>query len=99
MRVLIWEEFYVKNDQLSNALTYLVGFMNPWHMPLFFLLAGASTWFALRFRSGGEYVKERFKRLFLPFIFGVLVIVPLRSYLWAATEFGKGVSPLHILLE
>ncbi len=77
----IWEEFYVKNDQLSHALTYLVGFMNPWHMPLFFLLAGASTWFALRFRSGGEYVKERFKRLFIPFIFGVLVIVPLQSYL------------------
>ena len=77
----VWGNFYAKNDQLSNALTYLLGYLNQWHMPLFFLLAGASTWFALRFRSGGRYVKERFLRLLIPFIFGVLVIVPPQSYL------------------
>ena len=50
-------------------------------MPLFFVLAGASTWFALRKRSGGQYAKERFKRLLVPFIFGFLVIVPPQIYL------------------
>jgi glucan biosynthesis protein C len=77
----IWEEFYAKNDQVSSALTYIISYMHPWHMPLFFLLAGASTWFALRFRSGGQYTKERFKRLLIPFIFGVLVLIPPQSYL------------------
>jgi glucan biosynthesis protein C len=77
----IWEEFYAKNDQTSKALSYLIACLGPWHMPLFFLLAGASTWFALRFRSGGTYTRERFKRLLVPFIFGVLVIVPPQSYL------------------
>ena len=77
----IGEEFYAKNDQTSKALTYFIDYLKPWHMPLFFLLAGASTWFALRFRSGGSYTRERVKRLLVPFIFGVLVIVPPQSYL------------------
>jgi peptidoglycan/LPS O-acetylase OafA/YrhL len=49
-------------------------------MPLLFLLAGASTWFALQFRSGGQYLKERFIRLLIPFVFALLVIVPIQSY-------------------
>ncbi|MCP4543899.1 MAG: acyltransferase [Chloroflexi bacterium] len=82
----IWELFYAKSQQASAALTYIfVGFVNPWHMPLFFLLAGASTWFALHFRSGGQYVKERFTRLIIPLIFGVLVIVSPQAYLGART--------------
>jgi glucan biosynthesis protein C len=49
-------------------------------MPLLFLLAGISTWYALRFRSGAKYVKERFKRLLVPFTFGLLIIVPPQIY-------------------
>ena len=72
--------FYVKNATLSQALTYFIMYVHPWHMPLLFLLAGASTWFALGFRSGGQYAKERFVRLLIPFIFGLLVVVPPQSY-------------------
>jgi len=57
----IWEEFYAKNDQVSNALTYLIEYLNIWHIPLFFMLAGDSTWFVLRFQTRGEYSKERLK--------------------------------------
>ena len=73
--------WYVKNDTLSEALTYFIFYVHPWHMPLLFLLAGASTWFALSYRSAGQYTKERFIRLLIPFIFGLLVIVPPQSYL------------------
>jgi hypothetical protein len=82
----IWEPFYAKSAEVSASLTYIfVGAVNPWHMPLFFLLAGAATWFALSFRSGGEYVKERFRRLVIPLAFGLLVIVPPQPYLGALT--------------
>ena len=81
-----WEPFYAKSDQVSTGLTYaLIGAVNPWHMPLFFLLAGASTWFALGFRRGGQYVGERIKRLIVPLLFGLLVIVPPQSYVGALT--------------
>ena len=81
-----WNNFYAKSDQVSAALTHIfIGSINSWHMPLFFLLAGASTWFALGFRSGGQYVKERLKRLIVPLLFGTLVIVSPQTYVGALT--------------
>ena len=76
------ENFYVQNDHLSSVLYYMfIASIGPWQMSLFFLLAGASTYYALRKRSGGEYSRERFKRLLIPFVFGVLVLIPPQSYL------------------
>lgn len=77
----IWEPFYAKSVETSAALSYwVIGFLGQWHMPLLFLLAGASTWFALGFRSGGQYARERLTRLLLPFLFGLLVVVPPQGY-------------------
>jgi peptidoglycan/LPS O-acetylase OafA/YrhL len=77
----IFDPFYVKNAELSPWLSYLVvALLEMWQMPLLFLLAGASTWYALRRRSGGQYVGERLKRLLVPFLFGTLVIVPPQMY-------------------
>lgn len=73
-------EFYVKNEKSSYAMNCLIAFVHQWHMPLFFLLSGAGTWFALSFRSVVDYVQERFKRLFIPFLFGTLVLVPAQVY-------------------
>ncbi len=76
----IWDPFYVKNSQLSGLLSYMILFIDRWHMPFLFLLAGASTWFALRHRSGVQYAKERLLRLLIPLLFGVLVINPPQIY-------------------
>ncbi len=75
------EEFYVKSATLSKGLTYFVEYLGPWHMPLLFFLAGASTWFALSHRDGRHYAGERFKRLFVPFLFGLVLLIPPQSYL------------------
>jgi len=83
------EEFYVKNDQLSLALSYFVTYLGAWHMPLLFLLAGAASYFALARRSGGRYAGERVKRLLVPFLFGVLVLIPPQSYLGLLSHSGS----------
>ena len=44
-------DFHIKNNVTSTGLTIIDIFIDNWHMPLFFLLAGASTWFALNKRS------------------------------------------------
>lgn len=76
------EAFYAKNSQTSQWLTWgVVQFLNPWHMPLLFVLAGAATWFALGFRTPSTYARERTRRLLVPFLFGVIVIVPPQAYL------------------
>ena len=77
-----YENFYIQNDPSSPLLfDIFIRSLAPWHMSLFFLLAGASTYFALRKRSGREYTKERFKRLFIPFVIMGLVLIPPQSYL------------------
>lgn len=82
----VWETFYAKNAEVSPALTSIVAFLNPWHMPLLFVLAGAAGWLALRKRSGGEYRRERVKRLIIPFVFALFVIIPPQAYLGMLTH-------------
>jgi hypothetical protein len=50
-------------------------------MPLMFWLTGASSWYALEFRTGRRYLKERILRLFIPLVFGIIIIVPPQGYL------------------
>ncbi len=78
--IFVHSGFHIKNSVTSTGLTIINAFIDNWHMPLFFLLAGASTFFALNKRSPGEYIKERFLRLFVPLIFGILVIVPPQTF-------------------
>jgi glucans biosynthesis protein C len=85
----VFDPFYVKNPETSGGLSWaVVAFLNPWHMPLLFVLAGAATWLALGHRGPGGYVRERTRRLLIPFLFGLLVIVPPQALL--ASRFRGG---------
>lgn len=75
------EDFYVKGPTLSAGVSAFIGFVDVWHMPLLFMLAGMSTYFALSKRSGGQYAGERFKRLLVPFLFGFLILIPPQTWL------------------
>lgn len=56
-------------------------FINQWRLPLLFVVSGMGTYFALGKRSGKQYVGERLRRLLLPFIIGVVFIVPPQVYI------------------
>jgi hypothetical protein len=70
--------FYIKGE-INIASTNLI-YISFWFMPLLFLLAGFSSFYALKKRPWKTYLKERFFRLFIPFIFGILVVVPPQAY-------------------
>ena len=72
--------FHIKNGQSNYVLNLFCRFIEIWHMPLFFLVAGASTWFALEFRTGRQYRLERTRRLIIPLLFGILFLIPPISY-------------------
>jgi hypothetical protein len=57
-----------------------VGFVHQWHMPLLFLVSGTASWYSLKSRSGGRYLADRVKRLFVPLVFGTLAAVPPMIY-------------------
>jgi glucans biosynthesis protein C len=71
---------YVASAQTSVVMRVLVAFLALWGMPLLFVISGAGSWFALESRSGWQYLRERLSRLALPFLVGILVIVPPQVY-------------------
>lgn len=73
-------DFHIKNAEQSTAITVLHGFLLPWGMPLFLVIAGASSWFALQRRTPGQYARERFDRLLIPFVVGSLLLSPIQRY-------------------
>ncbi len=69
-------DWYVKNDPTSDLVTAGLAFAATWGMPLLFVIAGMGIWYSLRARSAKAFAGERVRRLFVPLVFGVLVIVP-----------------------
>lgn len=64
-------------DWLREAMR----FVNRWRMPLIFLVSGAAIVLALGSRAPGTFALDRVKRLLVPLLFGMIVIVPPQIYL------------------
>jgi len=69
-------QWYLRNNELNLACQALVNVQDQYHMELLFLIAGSATFFSLGIRSGKDYIVERLKRLIVPLIFGMLVVIP-----------------------
>jgi len=68
--------FYVKNNPTSDLVSVTVSFAAMWGMPLLFVISGMGIWYSLRLRTLKAFSWERVRRLLVPLVFGVLVIVP-----------------------
>jgi hypothetical protein len=62
------------------ATLFVIG-VYPWWMSVLFVLAGMSTVYALKKRTTGQYVKERFYKLFIPMLSAIVILVPVQTYL------------------
>lgn len=56
-------------------------FLNRWRMPLIFVVSGAAIMLALGSRTPGAFAVDRIRRLAIPLVFGMIVIVPPQVYL------------------
>lgn len=79
---MIWNNFgsrfYIWLGE-NKMLSTLIVLVNPWFMPLLFVLAGVSARYALRKRSKKEFIIERIKKLLIPFVFGLVILVPFQA--------------------
>jgi len=74
--------WHVKSARTTEAVTIIVIVLVQWMMPLFFILSGIGAYHALAHQSGRQYVASRFKRLVVPLLFGIFVIIaPWQVYL------------------
>jgi glucans biosynthesis protein C len=76
------DPWYVKNATPSTALNWYLILGDTICMPLLFMLAGAAAWYSLR-RGAGHFAWERVKRLLVPLIVGLVLVVPPQLYVAA----------------
>ncbi|WP_226681723.1 acyltransferase family protein [Sutcliffiella horikoshii] len=90
-RIYDYYPFYIKDDE-SMILQLFAIFLSQWRMPILFLVSGVGTYFILLSRSNRAFIRDRLKRLLIPFIFAVLVIVPPQGYY---ASLSKGIIPAN----
>ncbi|HZA80289.1 MAG TPA: acyltransferase family protein, partial [Actinomycetes bacterium] len=61
-------------------MTLFVLFAGLWGMPLLLVVSGLGAWYSLRSRTAAGFVRERLARLLVPFLVGLLVVVPPQVY-------------------
>ncbi|MCR4730273.1 MAG: acyltransferase [Saccharofermentans sp.] len=64
-----------------KPLAFVVVLISPWFMPLMFVLAGVSASYSLSKRGFGQFIGERFKRLGIPLVIGLIINTPILSYI------------------
>ncbi len=73
VHVFDFGDWSIKNAEQSEVITIILALLAIWGMPFFFLVAGTSGSFALQRRAPSQYLRERTKRLLIPFIVGTLL--------------------------
>ena len=73
--------FHVKSAYEGGpALTALMLALNPWRLPLLFVISGVATGFMLRGLPRAALLSRRVPRLLLPLLFGMFVVVVPQAY-------------------
>lgn len=73
--------WHIKNNEVYAWLRYPMLFLNQWRLPILFVISGMGTAYALSFRTAGQFMKERFVRLYIPLAVGMLLIVSPQVYI------------------
>lgn len=73
-------DFHIKNNHTYQWLSYPMWFLNQWRLPLLFIISGIGTYYSLQKRTGRQFIRERNTRLLIPFMFGMIFIIPPQVY-------------------
>ncbi len=80
---MIWNDygakFYVWGGE-SRLLSALIVGVNPWFMPVLFAIAGISARYSIEARGRAGFAKERLRKVLLPFVSGLLLLVPVQTF-------------------
>lgn len=72
--------WHIENAEKSAVLENIMLFFNRWRLPLLFFISGAGVAFSLRKRQWAEFASERLRRLGIPLVFAIFVVVPPQIY-------------------
>ena len=73
---------FIQSDEHLKSLWIPMSILNVWRIPLLFFVSGMGVYFAMRKRTWKQLLIERTGRIFLPFLFGTVFIVPVHLFIW-----------------
>jgi glucan biosynthesis protein C len=80
--------WHIKNPERLYWLDPIMGFLHTWRMPLLFLVSGVGTYFALGKRTVPQFFGERARKLMIPLVFGMFVIIPPQVFVEKQAQYG-----------
>ena len=79
-------DYELKNNEIVDWMRWPMLFVNQWRLSILFVVSGMGTKFALSHKTGGEFIIERVKRLFIPLVVGIFLLVAPVVYLVRLSE-------------
>lgn len=79
-------EWHIRNSETSRLLLEFNFWLSRFRMPLLFFISGSVSYYMLQKKSGAAFIGLRFRRLLIPLVFGMLVIIPPQVYLERLTQ-------------
>lgn len=79
-------DWHVKSSHAFEWLKLPMMVVSQWRMALLFLISGLAVHFLLRNADPGQFAWARTKRLLLPLLFGMAVVVPPQAYFQALSN-------------
>lgn len=73
-------DFHIKNNITLEWFETWMAFFSQWRLPLLFLISGMVIFYSMGKRSAKGIIAERSKRLLIPLLFGMFVVVPPQIY-------------------
>lgn len=75
-----WRAFPIVDDHRFFGLDLLCAWQDVYLMSLMFFLSGLFVWPSLSRKGNFGFVRDRLLRLGVPFMFGILAVIPLATY-------------------
>jgi len=87
---MINDPWHVNNATQSHVLTEFAFWLSRFRMHLLFFISGTVSWFMVTKKSAKGFMLLRFRRLLIPLLLGMLIIVPPQIYLERLNQGFKG---------
>src|SRR5271155_38381 len=75
-----WRAFPVIDHQHWLGFSLFTGFNDDFFMALMFFVSGLFVWSSLRRKGKAAFVRDRLRRLGIPFLFAAAVVAPIAYY-------------------
>ena len=90
---------FIQSEESMDSLWTPMAMLNIWRIPLLFYVSGMGVGFAIRQRNWNQLIQERAKRILIPFLFGLFLIVPIHVFIWQKyynQDIGYSLSQGHL---